>query len=168
MAEWGVFRKPWKATWIPRNLAGVPMFFGRPELAYCQEILILVQVNSENCCDLFRKQLIRPWGTDLLATFCLFAAGTIGPEQGTTLGKQIREFSLQEFRGRSHSQEEHADAPVVVVYFMGPECPLANPDPARTIRWGQQTWDEMMIGYYDFGVPRKVTGKPTSSGRGTD
>ncbi|MFP6619539.1 MAG: hypothetical protein VB877_09355, partial [Pirellulaceae bacterium] len=45
---------------------------------------------------------------------------------------------------------------------------LANPDPARTIRWGQQTWDEMMIGYYDFGVPRKVTGKPISGGPGTD
>jgi peroxiredoxin len=28
-----------------------------------------------------------------------------------------------------------------------------NPDPTRTVRWGEQTWDEMMIGYYDYVVP---------------
>ena len=26
----------------------------------------------------------------------------------------------------------------------------ANPDPAKTVRFGEQTWDEMMIGYIDF------------------
>jgi peroxiredoxin len=26
---------------------------------------------------------------------------------------------------------------------------LANPDPSETVRWGEQTWEEMMIGYYD-------------------
>ncbi len=26
----------------------------------------------------------------------------------------------------------------------------ANPDPTKTIRWGQQTWDEMMIGYVHY------------------
>jgi hypothetical protein len=26
----------------------------------------------------------------------------------------------------------------------------ANPDPKREVRWGDQTWDEMMIGYLDF------------------
>jgi peroxiredoxin len=30
---------------------------------------------------------------------------------------------------------------------------LNNPDPDRTVRWGDQTWDEMMIGYYDYAVP---------------
>ena len=25
-----------------------------------------------------------------------------------------------------------------------------NPDPSKAIRWGEQTWDEMMIGYVDF------------------
>ena len=28
-----------------------------------------------------------------------------------------------------------------------------NPDPDKTVRWGQQTWDEMMIGWYDIGLP---------------
>jgi hypothetical protein len=27
-----------------------------------------------------------------------------------------------------------------------------NPDPKKQVRWGEQTWDEMMIGYIDFGV----------------
>jgi hypothetical protein len=26
---------------------------------------------------------------------------------------------------------------------------LANPDPTDTVRWGDQTWEEMMIGYFD-------------------
>ncbi|MGH9824828.1 MAG: hypothetical protein ACREDR_16485, partial [Blastocatellia bacterium] len=26
----------------------------------------------------------------------------------------------------------------------------ANPDPTKTVRWGPQTWDEMMIGFFDF------------------
>ena len=25
---------------------------------------------------------------------------------------------------------------------------LANPDPSKTVRWGDQTWEEMMIGYF--------------------
>ncbi len=25
-----------------------------------------------------------------------------------------------------------------------------NPDPSKTVRWGQQTWDEMMIGFVGF------------------
>jgi hypothetical protein len=23
-----------------------------------------------------------------------------------------------------------------------------NPDPAQTVRWGDQTWEEMLIGYF--------------------
>lgn len=30
---------------------------------------------------------------------------------------------------------------------------LNNPDPSATVRWGDQTWDEMMIGYYHLSVP---------------
>jgi peroxiredoxin len=26
---------------------------------------------------------------------------------------------------------------------------LANPDPTKSVRWGDQTWEEMMIGYFD-------------------
>ena len=29
----------------------------------------------------------------------------------------------------------------------------ANPDPTKTVRWGQQTYDEMMIGYFEYYTP---------------
>ncbi len=38
-----------------------------------------------------------------------------------------------------------------------------NPDPKKQVRWGEQTWDEMMIGYIDFSV--KVEDAPTLQGR---
>jgi hypothetical protein len=43
-----------------------------------------------------------------------------------------------------------------------------NPDPAKTVRFGEQSWDEMMIGYFEVAVDLKVTlpdllrGKPTN------
>jgi hypothetical protein len=30
---------------------------------------------------------------------------------------------------------------------------LANPDPTANVHWGDQTWNEMMIGYYDVAIP---------------
>ena len=30
-----------------------------------------------------------------------------------------------------------------------------NPDPTKTIFWGPQTWDEMMIGWFDIAIPVK-------------
>jgi hypothetical protein len=40
-----------------------------------------------------------------------------------------------------------------VAHFDNSEANLNNPDPDDTVRWGQQTWDEMMIGYFDYAVP---------------
>jgi hypothetical protein len=31
---------------------------------------------------------------------------------------------------------------------------LANPDPSKTVSWGDQSWDEMVLGYFDVAVPR--------------
>ncbi len=30
---------------------------------------------------------------------------------------------------------------------------LNNPDPLATVRWGDQTWEEMMIGYFHYAIP---------------
>ena len=30
-----------------------------------------------------------------------------------------------------------------------------NPDPKATVRWGEQSWEEMMIGFYDVAVDAK-------------
>jgi hypothetical protein len=34
-------------------------------------------------------------------------------------------------------------------WFDNSEDNLANPDPTASVRWGDQTWEEMMIGYFD-------------------
>jgi len=31
-----------------------------------------------------------------------------------------------------------------------------NPDPNKAVRWGDQTYDEMMVGFFDVGVPANV------------
>jgi hypothetical protein len=31
---------------------------------------------------------------------------------------------------------------------------LVNPDPSATVRWGDQTWQEMMVGFLDVAVPK--------------
>ena len=31
---------------------------------------------------------------------------------------------------------------------------LANPDPSKTVSWGDQSWNEMVLGYFDVAVPR--------------
>jgi hypothetical protein len=40
-----------------------------------------------------------------------------------------------------------------VAHFDNSAENLNNPDPTKTVRWGDQTWDEMMIGYFDVAVP---------------
>jgi hypothetical protein len=32
---------------------------------------------------------------------------------------------------------------------------LANPDPTKAVSWGDQTWEEMMIGYFNVAVPKE-------------
>lgn len=39
-------------------------------------------------------------------------------------------------------------------HFDNSDQNLANPDPTRTIYWGQQTWEEMLIGWHDVATPR--------------
>jgi hypothetical protein len=31
---------------------------------------------------------------------------------------------------------------------------LSNPDPTQSVRWGEQTWEEMMLGFFDVMTPR--------------
>jgi peroxiredoxin len=42
----------------------------------------------------------------------------------------------------------------VVAHYDNSENNPANPDPSVTVRWGDQTWHEMMIGYFDIAIPR--------------
>jgi len=41
-----------------------------------------------------------------------------------------------------------------VAHFDNSAANLQNPDPQQRVTWGNQTWDEMMIGYFDYAVPK--------------
>jgi len=38
-----------------------------------------------------------------------------------------------------------------------------NPDPTKAVRFGEQTWDEMMNGFFDFTVDSQKQAVPSSS-----
>jgi hypothetical protein len=48
-----------------------------------------------------------------------------------------------------------------VAHFDNSDANPNNPNSTKMVRWGEQTWDEMMIGYYDYVVPvgARLTGK---------
>lgn len=52
--------------------------------------------------------------------------------------------------------------------FDNSEANLANPDPTKSVRWGDQSWEEMMLGFFDVMLPRddqrKAGTKPVSTG----
>jgi peroxiredoxin len=57
-----------------------------------------------------------------------------------------------------------------VAHFDNSSANPANPDPTATVHWGDQTWEEMMIGYVDYVIdapiaPRQATAEPASSGQ---
>jgi peroxiredoxin len=52
---------------------------------------------------------------------CLCEAG----EQGV-LGRQIADFALPDYHGKDHSLAEWSDSKLVVIAFLGTECPLAR------------------------------------------
>jgi peroxiredoxin len=44
----------------------------------------------------------------------------------STLGKKVDNFSLRDFHGNAHSLDKLADKKVVVLVFLGADCPLAR------------------------------------------
>jgi peroxiredoxin len=52
-----------------------------------------------------------------------------------------------------------------VAHYDNSEENLNNPDPTVTVRWGDQTWNEMMIGYFDVAVPTSVLGIEPGGGQ---
>jgi peroxiredoxin/mono/diheme cytochrome c family protein len=42
---------------------------------------------------------------------------------------------------------------------------LANPNPDETVRWGDQSWEEMMIGYFDIMIPKPPADPNSSAAR---
>lgn len=42
-----------------------------------------------------------------------------------------------------------------IAVFDNSEKNYENPDPTKPVKWGEQTWEEMMIGYIDWVAPKK-------------
>lgn len=42
---------------------------------------------------------------------------------------------------------------VIVGHHDNSEWNPANPDPSQTVRWGDQTWEEMLIALYEWSIP---------------
>ena len=45
---------------------------------------------------------------------------------------------------------------------------LNNPDPEKAVRWGDQTWNEMMIGYFDVAIPLSTFGVRRAAAKKSD
>ncbi|CAK9090107.1 Thiol-disulfide oxidoreductase ResA, partial [Durusdinium trenchii] len=57
------------------------------------------------------------------------------------VGMEIEEFALQDFRGGEHALSDWAESPVVVVAFMGTECPLAKLYASRLVELAEDYKD---------------------------
>ncbi|OYV87744.1 MAG: hypothetical protein B7Z73_09685, partial [Planctomycetia bacterium 21-64-5] len=61
----------------------------------------------------------------LLATAGL-SANVLGTETAAPVGRKIDEFTLRDFRGKTHALSDFDERQLVVVAFIGCECPLAK------------------------------------------
>jgi peroxiredoxin len=64
----------------------------------------------------------------LVAPLCA-ALAVVAPAAETTapaIGKKIEKFSLQDFRGKTHTLSDLKDAKLVVIAFLGVECPMSK------------------------------------------
>jgi len=63
-------------------------------------------------------------GLGVLLASC--ASKTLADEPPPPIGRQIDDFALRDFRGHSYHLSDFDDAPLIVVVFLGTECPLAK------------------------------------------
>lgn len=56
----------------------------------------------------------------------IFCGGAFAAEAESRIGRTIENFTLGDFRGTNHSLDDFADKKLVVVAFLGTECPLAK------------------------------------------
>ena len=77
----------------------------------------------------------------------IFAAETAAPtgheisgvvDAKASLGVQISDFTLREISGKDYSLSDFSDHPVVVVMFLGYECPLVQLYASRIVRLEEQ------------------------------
>ncbi len=52
-----------------------------------------------------------------------------------------------------------------IATFDNSEDNLSNPDPSATVHWGEQSWEEMMVGYFDVAVDERTPDVSPEAGR---
>ena len=57
---------------------------------------------------------------------CAMTAPLAAAEAGSSIGQQAPDFSLGDYRGKTHQLADYQDAKLVVLAFLGVDCPLAK------------------------------------------
>lgn len=66
-------------------------------------------------------------GLVLIAVACSLAASSaLAADSSSSLGKKVSDFSIQDFRGKAHTLADLKDSKLVVIAFVGVECPLSK------------------------------------------
>ncbi len=85
--------------------------------------------------------------------------------QETALFVPHYDFNWQHSYGFEKPLELHAGMKLECIgTFDNSAANLVNPDPTMEVRWGDQTWEEMMLGYLEIAAPLKLT-QPTGQKR---
>ena len=84
---------------------------------------------------------MKPIRTLFVSLTCcsILAAGALAKEAATSsVGKKVDDFSLQDFRGKTHKLADSQGSKLVVVAFLGVECPLSKLYAARLAELAKQ------------------------------
>ena len=72
------------------------------------------------------------------------------PRRNAAVGARLR-FQLAERLSARRAQAAPRGTTIhCEAHFDNSAANPANPDPGQTVLWGEQTWDEMMIGFIDY------------------
>lgn len=74
----------------------------------------------------------------LLVLAALASAGAIAAEPKTIVGKKVESFTLRDFRGQPYSLDDAGKNKIVVLAFLGTECPLAKLYAPRLVELAKQ------------------------------
>ncbi|MCP4193935.1 MAG: redoxin domain-containing protein [Planctomycetaceae bacterium] len=58
--------------------------------------------------------------------FLFTLALLVSANQGIPVGETVSDFALDDFRGKKHTLSDFKDQPIIVLAFLGTECPLAK------------------------------------------
>ncbi len=73
---------------------------------------------------MLRSRLLAAAVLSCLAVGTVQAAGDVSP--ASALGRKAENFTLNDFYGKSHSLADYKDKKLVVLAFIGTECPVAK------------------------------------------